>query len=163
MSSVATSVSSVEEILVQNASTNEPVNLAVGQVKYLATCPTGLSSSKIEMFVALLCMLWHGGEAVGLCVIGGESCLWLSTGSVYVVETRDSCCVCTSSVRRVCMCYVLQTGFLAMETLLSLTSKKAGDWFKEELRTLGGLDHIVNTGNHSLLTPHSHNDTLWEA
>jgi hypothetical protein len=34
-----------------------------------------------------------------------------------------------------------------METLLSLTSRKAGDWFKEELRTLGGLDHIVNTGD----------------
>ncbi|CAB1312690.1 unnamed protein product [Coregonus sp. 'balchen'] len=33
---------------------------------------------------------------------------------------------------------------LAMETLLSLTSKRAGDWFKEELRLLGGLDHIVD-------------------
>ncbi|KAG7215496.1 hypothetical protein INR49_003272 [Caranx melampygus] len=31
-----------------------------------------------------------------------------------------------------------------METLLSLTSKRAGDWFKEELRLLGGLDHIVD-------------------
>ncbi|ELT99924.1 hypothetical protein CAPTEDRAFT_225551 [Capitella teleta] len=44
----------------------------------------------------------------------------------------------------------ISTGFLAMETLLSLTSKKAGDWFKEELRTLGGLDHIVNTVNASV-------------
>lgn len=40
----------------------------------------------------------------------------------------------------------LQTGHLAMETLLSLTSKRAGDWFKEELRLLGGLDHIVDKG-----------------
>ena len=32
---------------------------------------------------------------------------------------------------------------LAMETLLSLTSKRAGEWFKEELRELGGLDHLV--------------------
>ena len=39
-----------------------------------------------------------------------------------------------------------QTGHMAMETLLSLTSRKAGDWFKEELRTLGGLNHIINTG-----------------
>lgn len=39
-----------------------------------------------------------------------------------------------------------QTGHLAMETLLSLTSKRAGDWFKEELRLLGGLDHIVDKG-----------------
>ncbi|MEQ2202756.1 hypothetical protein XENOCAPTIV_014775, partial [Xenoophorus captivus] len=38
------------------------------------------------------------------------------------------------------------TGHLAMETLLSLTSKRAGDWFKEELRLLGGLDHIVDKG-----------------
>uniref|UniRef100_A0A8P4JYJ3 WAPL cohesin release factor a n=1 Tax=Dicentrarchus labrax TaxID=13489 RepID=A0A8P4JYJ3_DICLA len=37
----------------------------------------------------------------------------------------------------------ITTGHLAMETLLSLTSKRAGDWFKEELRLLGGLDHIV--------------------
>lgn len=36
-------------------------------------------------------------------------------------------------------------GNLAMETLLSLTGKTSGEWFKEELRTLGGLDHIVNT------------------
>ena len=39
-----------------------------------------------------------------------------------------------------------QSGHLAMETLLSLTSKRAGDWFKEELRLLGGLDHIVDKG-----------------
>lgn len=36
-----------------------------------------------------------------------------------------------------------------METLLSLTSKRAGDWFKEELRLLGGLDHIVDKGRHT--------------
>lgn len=36
-------------------------------------------------------------------------------------------------------------GALAMETLLSLTSKRAGEWFKEELRELGGLEHIVKT------------------
>merc|ERR1712141_725070 len=34
---------------------------------------------------------------------------------------------------------------LAMETLLSMTSKRAGEWFKEELRELGGLDHLVST------------------
>ncbi len=34
---------------------------------------------------------------------------------------------------------------LSMETLLSLTSKRAGEWFKEELRELGGLDHLVQT------------------
>ena len=34
---------------------------------------------------------------------------------------------------------------LAMETLLSMTSKRAGEWFKEELRELGGLDHLVHT------------------
>ena len=33
-----------------------------------------------------------------------------------------------------------------METLLSLTSKRAGDWFKEEVRELRGLDHISDTG-----------------
>ncbi|KAJ8391785.1 hypothetical protein AAFF_G00085570 [Aldrovandia affinis] len=38
----------------------------------------------------------------------------------------------------------ITTGHLAMETLLSLTSKRAGDWFKEELRLLSGLDHIVD-------------------
>ena len=34
---------------------------------------------------------------------------------------------------------------LSMETLLSLTSKRAGEWFKEELRDLGGLDHLMRT------------------
>lgn len=32
-----------------------------------------------------------------------------------------------------------------METLLSLTSKRAGEWFKEELRVLGGVEHILST------------------
>lgn len=32
-----------------------------------------------------------------------------------------------------------------METLLSLTSRRAGEWFKEELRELGGLEHIIKT------------------
>lgn len=32
---------------------------------------------------------------------------------------------------------------LALETLLYLTSKRAGEWVKHELRTLGGLDSIV--------------------
>lgn len=41
----------------------------------------------------------------------------------------------------------LQVGHLAMEALLSLTSRRAGEWFKEELRQLGGLEHIVHTIN----------------
>ncbi|XP_075154369.1 cohesin release factor wings apart-like [Haematobia irritans] len=41
----------------------------------------------------------------------------------------------------------ITVGTLAMETLLSLTSKRAGDWFKEELRELGGLEHIIKTIN----------------
>lgn len=40
---------------------------------------------------------------------------------------------------------ILQVGHLSMETLLSLTSKRAGEWFKEELRELGGLEHIIKT------------------
>ncbi|GAB0089297.1 hypothetical protein DMENIID0001_038160 [Sergentomyia squamirostris] len=39
----------------------------------------------------------------------------------------------------------ITVGTLAMETLLSLTSKRAGEWFKEELRDLGGLEHIIKT------------------
>lgn len=39
----------------------------------------------------------------------------------------------------------INVGTLAMETLLSLTSKRAGEWFKEELRQLGGLEHIIKT------------------
>lgn len=39
----------------------------------------------------------------------------------------------------------ITVGTLAMETLLSLTSKRAGEWFKEELRQLGGLEHIIKT------------------
>ncbi|KAK9737362.1 Wings apart-like protein regulation of heterochromatin [Popillia japonica] len=39
----------------------------------------------------------------------------------------------------------ITVGQLAMETLLSLTSKRAGEWFKEELRELGGIEHIIKT------------------
>jgi len=38
-----------------------------------------------------------------------------------------------------------------METLLSLTSKQAGEWFKDTLRTLSGLDQLVRTGLSSRL------------
>jgi hypothetical protein len=41
--------------------------------------------------------------------------------------------------------YYLKAGKLAMETLLSLTSKRAGDWFKEELRRIKGIDFILDT------------------
>lgn len=34
---------------------------------------------------------------------------------------------------------------LAMEALLSLTSKRAGEWLKEDLRELGGIEHIMKT------------------
>lgn len=39
----------------------------------------------------------------------------------------------------------ISIGTLAMETLLTLTSKRAGEWFKDELRDLGGLEHIIDT------------------
>lgn len=39
----------------------------------------------------------------------------------------------------------ISAGTLAMETLLGLTSKRAGDWFKEELRNLKGIDYLVDT------------------
>ncbi|KAB7493973.1 Protein wings apart-like [Armadillidium nasatum] len=39
----------------------------------------------------------------------------------------------------------IKAATLAMETLLSLTSKRAGEWFKEELRELGGVDHLMRT------------------
>jgi hypothetical protein len=53
---------------------------------------------------------------------------------------------------------------LAMETLLSLTSKKAGEWFKEELRVLGGLDHIIQTVTvcTAVLTPTPDGISNWE-
>ena len=38
---------------------------------------------------------------------------------------------------------LLSADHLAMETLLSMTSKRAGEWFKEELRELGGLGHLA--------------------
>lgn len=47
---------------------------------------------------------------------------------------------------------------LACESLLSLTSQRTGEWFKEEIRLLQGLDHIMDIGVHTidqLLTRHS--------
>ena len=40
---------------------------------------------------------------------------------------------------------MISADHLAMETLLSMTSKRAGEWFKEELRELGGLAHLART------------------
>nr|XP_057924516.1 wings apart-like protein homolog isoform X2 [Doryrhamphus excisus] len=63
----------------------------------------------------------------------------------------------------------ITTGHLAMETLLSLTSKRAGDWFKEELRLLGGLDHVVDKVKECVDNLHQEDDkdklvsSLWGA
>lgn len=38
----------------------------------------------------------------------------------------------------------LSASTLAMETLLSLTAKRTGDWFKEEMRCGGGLDRVMS-------------------
>jgi len=40
---------------------------------------------------------------------------------------------------------LISADHLAMETLLSMTSKRAGEWFKEELRELGGLGHLAKS------------------
>jgi len=40
---------------------------------------------------------------------------------------------------------LISADHLSMETLLSMTSKRAGEWFKEELRELGGLGHLSKT------------------
>ena len=45
---------------------------------------------------------------------------------------------------------IFSADHLSMETLLSMTSKRAGEWFKEELRELGGLDHLVRTSSDCL-------------
>ena len=39
-----------------------------------------------------------------------------------------------------------QPASLVCESMLSLTSQRIGEWFKEEIRVLQGLDHIMNTG-----------------
>lgn len=54
----------------------------------------------------------------------------------------------------------ITVGQLAMETLLSLTSKRAGEWFKEELRDLGGLEHIIKTIVETC-RPIDHTVTMW--
>jgi len=40
--------------------------------------------------------------------------------------------------------------------LLSLTSKQAGDWFKDTLRTLGGLDQLMSTVERCVEKVHSY-------
>ena len=46
---------------------------------------------------------------------------------------------------------LLQSGVFARETLLSLTSQKTGEWFKEDIRTLGGLDHICDESEYNII------------
>ena len=77
-------------------------------------------------------------------------CLYLCSSSSLLLTIMLFLCRWVFSL---CLSLSTQTGHLAMETLLSLTSKRAGDWFKEELRLLGGLDHIVDKG--SWHWPHS--------
>ena len=43
--------------------------------------------------------------------------------------------------------FFLKPASLVCESLLSLTSQRTGEWFKEEIRILRGLDHIMNIGD----------------
>merc|ERR1719414_936605 len=56
---------------------------------------------------------------------------------------------------------LLSADHLAMETLLSMTSKRAGEWFKEELRELGGLDHLVRTMSDCLAFLSADDISIW--
>jgi hypothetical protein len=58
--------------------------------------------------------------------------------------------------------YCSQVGNLAMESLLSLTSRRAGEWFKEELRLLGGLEHIVKTVSQCCQALSTRTDDIWQ-
>ena len=49
-----------------------------------------------------------------------------------------------------------QASSLARESLVSLTSQRPGEWFKEEIRILGGLDHVINAGMY-IVVPPTHN------
>jgi len=40
---------------------------------------------------------------------------------------------------------LISADHLSMETLLSMTSQRSGEWFKEELRELGGIGHLART------------------
>ncbi|XP_015770601.1 PREDICTED: wings apart-like protein homolog [Acropora digitifera] len=54
--------------------------------------------------------------------------------------------------------FFLKPASLVCESLLSLTSQRTGEWFKEEIRILRGLDHIMNIGTQTieqLLTEHN--------
>ncbi|KAF4532388.1 hypothetical protein B566_EDAN004469 [Ephemera danica] len=55
-----------------------------------------------------------------------------------------------------------KVGNLAMESLLSLTSRRAGEWFKEELRQLGGLEHIVKTVSVCCQALNSRHSGIWD-
>merc|ERR1712241_1498215 len=56
---------------------------------------------------------------------------------------------------------LLSADHLAMETLLSMTSKRAGEWFKEELRDLGGLEHLMRTFSDCINYLTIKNITVW--
>ena len=38
----------------------------------------------------------------------------------------------------------LNSNLLAIECLLSLTNRRIGEWYKEELRVLGAFEHIIS-------------------
>ncbi|XP_048590484.1 wings apart-like protein homolog [Nematostella vectensis] len=44
----------------------------------------------------------------------------------------------------------ISTFSLARESLLSITTERVGPWFKEEVRSLGALDHIIDTISESV-------------
>lgn len=54
-------------------------------------------------------------------------------------QMRDSGCGKTVNVEKITAAH------LATETLLGLNSKRAGEWFKEELRQLKGIDFLLDT------------------
>ncbi|XP_065346925.1 protein wings apart-like [Cloeon dipterum] len=118
-----------------------------------------LERSSLELMLNLLDTDANYANALDALVQEGISCSQLEKNKQKVREVCED--IKSKGHAKHLNLDNITVGNLAMETLLSLTSRRAGEWFKEELRDLGGLEHIVKTVSACCHALSAREPTIW--
>ncbi|CAH1247043.1 WAPL [Branchiostoma lanceolatum] len=121
----------------QDASSDPALSLCTALLMYMLSrdrMNMDLDSTCLQLMIQLLCVDAQPTEPTDGAVHGRE----------YNKIREKVQQLCEKTNNKHLKMNTISAGLLAMECLLTLTSKRAGDSFKEEVRKLGGLDRLAD-------------------
>ncbi|XP_078658905.1 wings apart-like protein homolog isoform X1 [Branchiostoma floridae x Branchiostoma belcheri] len=121
----------------QDAASDPALSLCTALLMYMLSrdrMNMDLDSTCLQLMIQLLSVDAQPAEPTGGAVQGRE----------YNKIREKVQQLCEKTNNKHLKMNTISAGLLAMECLLTLTSKRAGDAFKEEVRKLGGLDRLAD-------------------